>query len=202
MSELIPVFIFFFAVIDPIGSVPVFIATTTGFDAKAKRHIAYKAIIAATGILLFFIVAGEYILSAMGIPLSAFEIAGGIVLFLFALTMIFGEGKASNELRMAKSKTETAIFPLAVPSIASPGAMLAAVMLTENDRYSLAEQATTTGVMLTVLVITLILLLAAAPIHRVIGSGGADIVSRVMGLILASLATASILEGIKTYFSL
>ncbi|GAC26137.1 MAG: MarC family protein [Alteromonadaceae bacterium] len=202
MSELIPVFIFFFAVIDPIGSVPVFIATTTGFDAKAKRHIAYKAIIAATGILLFFIVAGEYILSAMGIPLSAFEIAGGIVLFLFALTMIFGEGKASNELRMAKSKTETAIFPLAVPSIASPGAMLAAVMLTENDRYSLAEQATTTGVMLTVLVITLILLLAAAPIHRVIGNGGANIVSRVMGLILASLATASILEGIKTYFSL
>ncbi|MEM5499701.1 MarC family protein [Paraglaciecola mesophila] len=202
MSELIPVFIFFFAVIDPIGSVPVFIATTTGFDAKAKRHIAYKAIIAATGILLFFIVAGEYILSAMGIPLSAFEIAGGIVLFLFALTMIFGEGKASNELRMAKSKTETAIFPLAVPSIASPGAMLAAVMLTENDRYSLAEQATTTGVMLTVLVITLILLLTAAPIHRVIGNGGANIVSRVMGLILASLATASILEGIKTYFSL
>lgn len=202
MSELIPIFIFFFAVIDPIGSVPVFIATTTGFDAKAKRHIAYKAIIAATGILLFFIVAGEYILSAMGIPLSAFEIAGGIVLFLFALTMIFGEGKASNELRMAKSKTETAIFPLAVPSIASPGAMLAAVMLTENDRYSLAEQATTTGVMLTVLVITLILLLTAAPIHRVIGNGGANIVSRVMGLILASLATASILEGIKTYFSL
>jgi multiple antibiotic resistance protein len=202
MSELIPVFIFFFAVIDPIGSVPVFIATTTGFDAKAKRHIAYKAIIAATGILLFFIVAGEYILSAMGIPLSAFEIAGGIVLFLFALTMIFGEGKASNELRMAKSKTETAIFPLAVPSIASPGAMLAAVMLTENDRYTLAEQATTTGVMLTVLVITLILLIAAAPIHRVIGNGGANIVSRVMGLILASLATASILEGIKTYFSL
>lgn len=202
MSELIPVFIFFFAVIDPIGSVPVFIATTTGFDAKAKRHIAFKAIIAATGILLFFIVAGEYILSAMGIPLSAFEIAGGIVLFLFALTMIFGEGKASNELRMAKSMTETAIFPLAVPSIASPGAMLAAVMLTENDRYTLAEQATTTGVMLTVLVITLILLIAAAPIHRVIGNGGANIVSRVMGLILASLATASILEGIKTYFSL
>ncbi|ABG42000.1 multiple antibiotic resistance (MarC)-related protein [Paraglaciecola sp. T6c] len=202
MSELIPVFIFFFAVIDPIGSVPVFIATTTGFDAKAKRHIAFKAIIAATGILLFFIVAGEYILSAMGIPLSAFEIAGGIVLFLFALTMIFGEGKASNELRMAKSMTETAIFPLAVPSIASPGAMLAAVMLTENDRYTLAEQATTTGVMLTVLVITLILLIAAAPIHRVIGNGGANIVSRVMGLILASLATASILEGINTYFSL
>ena len=129
MSELIPIFIFFFAVIDPIGSVPVFIATTSGFDAKAKRHIAYKAIIAAAGILLFFTIAGEYVLSAMGIPLSAFEIAGGIVLFLFALTMIFGEGKARSELRMAKSVTETAIFPLAVPSIASPGAMLAAVCL-------------------------------------------------------------------------
>ncbi|MBJ2135305.1 MarC family protein [Paraglaciecola chathamensis] len=202
MSELIPIFIFFFAVIDPIGSVPVFIATTSGFDAKAKRHIAYKAIIAATGILLFFIIAGEYVLSAMGIPLSAFEIAGGIVLFLFALTMIFGEGKARSELRMAKTVTETAIFPLAVPSIASPGAMLAAVMLTENDRYTLVEQATTTGIMLSVLGITLILLLAAAPIHKIIGNGGANIVSRVMGLILASVATASILEGIKTYFVL
>ncbi|AEE21829.1 MarC family protein [Paraglaciecola chathamensis] len=202
MSELIPIFIFFFAVIDPIGSVPVFIATTSGFDAKAKRHIAYKAIIAAAGILLFFTIAGEYVLSAMGIPLSAFEIAGGIVLFLFALTMIFGEGKARSELRMAKSVTETAIFPLAVPSIASPGAMLAAVMLTENDRYTLVEQATTTGIMLSVLGITLILLLAAAPIHKIIGNGGANIVSRVMGLILASVATASILEGIKTYFVL
>ncbi|GAC32212.1 MarC family protein [Paraglaciecola polaris] len=202
MSELIPIFIFFFAVIDPIGSVPVFIATTTGFDAKAKRHIAYKAIIAATGILLFFIVAGEYLLSAMGIPLSAFEIAGGIVLFLFALTMIFGEGKAKSELRMAKSVTETAIFPLAVPSIASPGAMLAAVMLTENARYTLEEQATTAGIMLSVLLITLILLMTAGPIHKIIGNGGANIVSRVMGLILASVATASILEGIKTYFAL
>ena len=192
MSELIPIFIFFFAVIDPIGSVPVFIATTSGFDAKAKRHIAYKAIIAAAGILLFFTIAGEYVLSAMGIPLSAFEIAGGIVLFLFALTMIFGEGKARSELRMAKSVTETAIFPLAVPSIASPGAMLAAVMLTENDRYTLVEQATTTGIMLSVLGITLILLLTAAPIHKIIGNGGANIVSRVMGLILASVATASI----------
>ena len=202
MSELIPIFIFFFAVIDPIGSVPVFIATTSGFDAKAKRHIAYKAIIAAAGILLFFTIAGEYVLSAMGIPLSAFEIAGGIVLFLFALTMIFGEGKARSELRMAKSVTETAIFPLAVPSIASPGTMLAAVMLTENDRYTLVEQATTTGIMLSVLGITLILLLTAAPIHKIIGNGGANIVSRVMGLILASVATASILEGIKTYFVL
>lgn len=202
MSELLPIFIFFFAVIDPIGTVPVFLATTTGFDAKAKRHIAYKAIFAAAGILLFFIVAGEYVLSAMGIPLSAFEIAGGIVLFLFALTMIFGEGKASSELRMAKTVTETAIFPLAVPSIASPGAMLAAVMLTENARYSLIEQVTTTGIMLAVLLLTLILLLTAGPIHRLIGNGGANIVSKVMGLILASVATASILEGIKTYFVL
>lgn len=202
MTELIPIFIFFFAVIDPIGTVPVFLATTTRFDAKAKRHIAYKAIFAATGILLFFIVAGEYVLSAMGIPLSAFEIAGGIVLFLFALTMIFGEGKANRELRMAKTVTETAIFPLAVPSIASPGAMLAAVMLTENARYSLIEQATTTGIMLVVLLLTLILLLTAGPIHRLIGNGGANIISKVMGLILASVATASVLEGIKTYFTL
>jgi len=202
MNDLIATFIFFFAVIDPIGTVPVFIAVTSRYEDQIKRKIAVKAILISAMILLFFVVAGEVILTAIDIPLSAFQIAGGIVLFLFALSMIFGESKPDEELKMAKSGSETAIFPLAVPSIASPGAMLAAVLLTENNRYNLWEQAQTTAVMLSVLLIVLVLMLAASLIHRLIGNSGASIVSRVMGLILASVAVASVLAGIKEYFTL
>ncbi|TDR18275.1 MarC family protein [Marinicella litoralis] len=202
MIDFISTFIIFFAVIDPIGTVPVFIAVTGQFDEKTKRAIAIKATLVSAVVLLFFIVAGEVILTAMAIPLPAFQIAGGVVLFLFALSMIFGESKPEEEVKLAAGCSETAIFPLAVPSIAGPGAMLAAVLLTENERYSLIEQAQTAGMMLAVLLIVLILLLVASWIHRLIGNSGASIVSRVMGLILASVATANVLEGIKLYFSL
>jgi multiple antibiotic resistance protein len=202
MIDYVATFIFFFAVIDPIGTVPVFLAVTSRHDEKAKRAIALKASLVAAAILLFFAVAGEIILTAMAIPLSSFQIAGGIVLFLFALTMIFGEGRSEEEINLNHSESETAIFPLAVPSIASPGAMLAAVLMTENSAFSLVEQALTVGVMLSVIVIVFVLLLGAGFIHRVIGNGGSSIVSRVMGLILASVATANVLAGIKEYFAL
>lgn len=195
-------FIFFFAVIDPIGTVPVFISVTTRYDEKIKRKIAFRATIVSALILIFFVVAGEIILTAIDIPLAAFQVAGGIVLFLFALSMIFGESKPEQEMKMIKHFNETAIFPLAVPSIASPGAMLAAVMLTENDRYNILEQAETILVILSVLSIVLILMLAASLVHRFIGNSGASIISRVMGLILSSVAISSILTGIKEYFSL
>ena len=123
MQEFIATFIFFFAVIDPIGTVPVFIAVTSPYKEQDKKKIAIKAAFISAMILVFFVVAGELILNAIEIPLSAFQIAGGIVLFLFALTMIFGEGKPEEEIKMVKKSSETAVFPLAVPSIASPGAM-------------------------------------------------------------------------------
>ncbi|QFU75554.1 MarC family protein [Halioglobus maricola] len=202
MIDIVATFITFFAVVDPIGTVPVFIAVTHPFSDKDKRRIALKATLAAAGVLLFFVIAGEMILSAMSIPLSAFQIAGGIVLFLFALTMIFGESKPDEELRLAKNHNETAIFPLAVPSIASPGAMLAAVLLTENTLYSVAEQAQTYAVLLAVLSLTCVLMLLAGPINRLIGSSGASVVSRVMGLILSAVAMTNLLAGIESYFSL
>ena len=202
MIDIVATFITFFAVVDPIGTVPVFIAVTERFDEKARKRIALIATLAAAGILLFFVVAGELILSAMSIPLSAFQVAGGIVLFLFALTMIFGESKPDEELRLAADHHETAIFPLAVPSIASPGAMLAAVLLTGNSRYSIVEQAQTYAVLVVVLVVAYVLMLLAGPINRLIGSSGASVVSRVMGLILASVAMANLLAGLKSYFQL
>ena len=202
MYDLIGTFIFFFAVIDPIGTIPVFIAVTNGYEEHVKRKIAARAVLIASALLIFFVVAGEIILTALAIPLAAFEIAGGIVLFIFALSMIFGESKPEAELKLAGRERETAVFPLAVPSIASPGAMLAAVLLTENNRFNLWEQAQTTMMMLLVLLVVWVLLLAASRVIRVIGSSGASIVSRVMGLILASVAVTAVLAGITEYFSL
>ncbi len=202
MIDFVATFVFFFAVIDPIGTVPVFIAVTSQYDGRTKRMVAFEAMLIAGAILLFFIVVGEFILAAMDIPLSAFQIAGGIVLFLFALSMIFGESKPEEEIKLAGRSHETAIFPLAVPSIASPGAMLAAVLLTENARFSVSEQAQTAAMMFAVLLVALVLMLSASWIHRFIGNSGASIISRIMGLILASVATASALAGIKAYFAL
>lgn len=202
MIDFVATFIVFFAVIDPIGTVPVFIAVTSHYDERTKRKIALLATAISALVLLFFVAAGEIILTALGIPLPAFQIAGGIVLFLFALSMIFGESKPEQELRMVTSGKETAVFPLAVPSIAGPGSMLAAVLLTENARYSLWEQAQTAATMLAVLLVALLLMLGASFVQRLIGSSGASVISRVMGLILASVATTNTLAGIKLYFDL
>lgn len=202
MIDFLATFIFFFAVIDPIGTVPVFIAVTQKFDNAARRKIALYATLTSAAMLIFFVVAGELILTAMGIPLSAFQIAGGIVLFLFALSMIFGESKPDSEVKLAETHSDTAIFPLAVPSIASPGAMLGAVILTENSRFNILEQMQTVSMMLLVLVIVYLLMLASNFINRLIGSSGASVVSRVMGLILAAVATTNTLAGIKLYFEL
>lgn len=202
MIDFVATFVTFFSVVDPVGTVPVFIAVTSGFDSKSKRKISLIATLVAAAILLFFVIAGEVILTAMSIPLPAFQIAGGIVLFLFALSMIFGESKPEEEIRLATDDHQTAIFPLAVPSIASPGAMLAAVLMTENGRYTIWQQTQTALVMLSVLLVVYLLMLMAGQINKIIGQSGASVISRVMGLILASIATANALAGIKAYFNL
>ena len=202
MTELISTFIFLFAVIDPIGSVPVFIAATNGFNEKEKRATAIKAVIASFAVLMFFLIAGELILNAIEIPLPAFQIAGGIVLFLFALTMIFGDSKPEAEIKSINNTTETAIFPMAMPSIASPGAMLAVVLVTENSENSILEQFQSSLLLVGVMVVVLVLLLLATKVHKIIGDAGASIISRVMGLILSAVAVANVIDGIKASFNL
>lgn len=200
-STLFEEFVTIWVVIDPIGTIPVFLAVIGGIDESVRKRVAIRAILAAGGILLFFIVCGQLLIEALGISLVSFQISGGIVLFLFALTMIFGPSKPQSEMKVgAAGDQDVAIFPLAVPSIAGPGSMLAVVLLTDNHRYSLTQQAQTTGVMFVVLAITLALLLLANPIHRLIRESGASIVSRVMGMILAAVAADNILQGIELRF--
>lgn len=202
MIDFVATFIAFFAVIDPIGTVPVFVAVTKRHDAAMRRKLAFIATGVSAAVLIFFVLAGEVILRAMNIPLPAFRIAGGLVLFLFAITMILGESKPEKELSLAENAHDTAIYPLAVPSLAGPGAMLAAVLFTENARFNLWEQAQTVLMMLAVLVVALVLMLVASRVQRLIGASGASVISRVMGLILASAATHNVLKGIKEYFEI
>jgi len=204
-SIIITQFVVLWAVIDPIGSVPVYLSQTQRLTLKQRRAVALKAVAIATGVLLFFLIAGQLLLEAMQIPLPAFQAAGGLVLLLFALTMIFGESKPEQEQKISeevcsKQLSDLAVYPLAIPSIASPGAMMAIVMLTDNHRYSLIDQSITAGVMVLVLVITLLLLLGATKIQKVIGNVGAAIISRVMGLILAAVAVNNLLMGIKDFY--
>jgi multiple antibiotic resistance protein len=134
------------------------------------------------------------------VPVLAFQIAGGIVLFLFALTMIFGESKPESEAEDVAKSQDVAVFPLATPSIASPGAMMAVVLLTQNELHTLSEEIVVTLLMLAVIGAAYTLMRAAGLIIRIIGEGGANIVSRVMGMILASVAATEVLEGVKEYF--
>jgi multiple antibiotic resistance protein len=200
INQFVETFVLLSAVIDPVGTVPVFLAVTARHDLAERHWIAIRAVAIAAGILVAFIVVGQLLLDAIHVPLAAFQVSGGIVLFLFALTMIFGEGKAARELDLVRSGKETAVFPLAVPSIASPGAMMAVVLLTDNQRFSVLQQAATTLVLFLVLALTLLLLLLAPRLHRWLGDTGTNIVSRVMGLILCSVAATHVLDGLRDYF--
>ncbi|QNS14954.1 MarC family protein [Mannheimia bovis] len=193
-------FVVLWAVIDPVGSVPVYLAKTIGLPIEARRKIALNAVLIAGGILIFFLIGGQILLESMQIPLPAFQAAGGLVLLLFALTMIFGESKPEQEIRMSSNLNELAVYPLAVPSIASPGAMMAIVLLTDNHRFSISDQFITASIMVLVLAITYLLLLAANRIQHLIGNAGAAIISRVMGLILAAIAVNNLLIGVRDFF--
>lgn len=200
-DSLVVQFVVLWAVIDPIGSIPVYLAKTIGLSPDDRRKIARNAILISAGILLFFLVVGQSLLEAMQIPLSAFQIAGGLVLLLFALSMIFGESKPDQEIKMKSNLNELAVYPLAVPSIASPGAMMAVVLLTDNHRYSFSDQFITAGIMLLILCITYLLFLVANRIQHLIGNAGAAIISRVMGLILCAVAINNILLGLRDFIA-
>ena len=199
-AEIITKIFFLIAVIDPLGSVPVYLEATKDFDEKHKRKIAIRASFIAFLILLFFIVVGQIILEGMEVTLNAFQISGGVILFLFALTMIFGEGKPFTEKKMIKDYKHVTIFPVAIPSIASPGAIMAVVLLTDNHVYSIIQQAWTTMAVMLVIGLTMGLLLAANMVQKRIGEYGITVISKIMGLILASYAVQSILSGLKDFF--
>ena len=203
LTEITNIFIILWAVIDPIGTVPVFIAVTKFYDQADKKKIATTASLVALIVLVLFLFIGELLLKKVGVPLAAFQTSGGVILFLFAINMIFGDSKPEQEINMVKkSNHETAIFPLAIPSIAGPGAILAIVLLSNGYKNALISQVLISGVMTVVLIINFILMIAASRIQKAIGNSGAIVISKIMGLILASMAANNVLMGIKTFFNL
>jgi multiple antibiotic resistance protein len=177
--------------IDPIGNVAIFAALTASLTRAERRRTALRATVYAAIILVVAVVAGQIILDAIGIHLHSLKVAGGIILFLFGLQMLFGRMDAKPAA--PEPGRDLAVFPLAVPSIAGPGAMMAVILLTDNDVYTVAEQAQTGVVLLVVLLLTYILLLFSDAILRIIGRQGAAILVRVMGIILCSLAVEIVL---------
>lgn len=201
MKDILTTIFFLIAVIDPLGSVPVYLEATKQFDKKLKTKVAIRASVVAFFILLFFIVIGQLILEGMEVTLDAFQISGGVILFLFALTMIFGDGKPGSEKQKINDYKHVTIFPVAIPSIASPAAIMAVVLLTDNHLYTVQQQAITAILVLVVIVLTMFLLLAANVVQRTIGEYGITVISKVMGLILAAYAVQSILAGLKDFFT-
>jgi len=187
-----------FVVIDPIGTLPVFLFATANVPRHLHRRFAVRAVLVAGLVLLAFLVGGQYLLELLGLRLGSFQVAGGVILFLFALTMIFGDPKPEKEIEAAeRDHLAGAVFPLAMPSIASPGAMLAIVILTDNHSNPLEDQIITAGLLIIVLALTLILLLLAGRIGRLMGTTGASVISRVMGIILATVAVDATFGGWK-----
>lgn len=184
------------ATIDPLGTIPIFLAVAGWRPRNELNRIANQAVLVAGGVLLGFLIFGQIVLNALGIGIDSFQIAGGIILFRFGMSMMFSEPK-SGSANSVEVEGNPAIFPVAIPAMAGPGAMLAVVVLTDNDRFSVPEQAGTAVVLLVVLFAQWLLLRAALPIQNWLGQGGMSILSRVMGLILSAVAVQTIVEGLK-----
>ncbi|HWM83153.1 MAG TPA: MarC family protein [Pseudolabrys sp.] len=196
------------AVLDPMSHLPMFIGATTGLDAAERRRAACLSVAFSFLILAAFGFAGQILLHAMGVSLLSFQIAGGIVLFLFALSMVLGEathavpqGAANADNRRAHV-TSLAVYPLATPIIAGPGAMLTMVLLMDNNRFAPSEQVITAGALVVVLIGLLTIFLAAHPIERLIRQGGTQLLRRIMGLLLAALAVNLVLSAAANWLKL
>jgi multiple antibiotic resistance protein len=197
LQKLFDDFVTLFVVVNPIGIVPLFIAIAGQEHSARQRQIALEGVIVASLILLFFIAIGQLLLEALGIELSSFRIAGGLVLLIIALRMVL------EEVRVVSIDTShlrnVAIFPLALPFLAGPAAMTAVILLTDNDVYSVWEQARTALVLLAVMLVTYACLAGAELVQRLLGTTGANVVSRIMGLILTALAVQSMIGGLRQF---
>jgi multiple antibiotic resistance protein len=193
-----------FVVINPFGAVPLYLAITRGMTRPQRLRAALRACIIAAVILLVFIAVGEIVLDGMGVRLTAFRAAGGLILLLVALRMVLNtENRHPFAAQEATSgnRPDIAVFPLATPFLAGPGAIMAAVLLTENGRFSIPEQALTGVIVVVILALTFAILACADLLQHRIGTTGSMVMSRVLGLVLAALATQTMLEGLRPFFA-
>lgn len=206
LEQPLKFFVVFFVVVEPVSLIPLFSGLTSGATSHYKRRMAVKAVIVAAVILLLFALGGAPFLALMGISLEAFRIFGGLLLFLLSLEMVFaresGTRTSSSEAAESKRRADISVFPLAFPFIAGPGAL--ATLLLWFGPLQLPAQGALFGAYLVaaalVLMISLVLMLLAEPLMRIIGVTGANVASRLLGVVLGALAVQFVLDGLSQTF--
>ena len=206
LAQPLKFLVVFFVVVEPVSLIPLFTGLTTGATSAYKRRMALRAVSVAAAILVLFALGGASFLKLMGISLEAFRIFGGLLLFLLALEMVFaresGTRTSSSEAAESRRRADISVFPLAFPFIAGPGAL--ATILLWFGPVHLTEQpalfAAYLGAVMLVLVIALVMMLLADPLMRVIGVTGANVASRLLGVILGALAVQFVLDGLRQAF--
>ena len=204
METLLNTFVVLFIVIDPVGLAPMFLALSPGASRADQRKMARNGTLLASGMLLVFFFIGDRLLAALGIGIPAFRIAGGVLLFLLAIDMVFARqsglrSTTIREQREAEIRQDISVFPLAFPLIAGPGA-LTTVLLMSSSAQGVFAFVGTLAVLMTVLGLTLVSLLYAARILQFLGETGTNVISRLFGLVLAALAVQFILDGVHASF--
>ena len=205
MIELfVSAFATFFVVIDPPGCAPIFASLTRDAAARQRRMMAVRSVLIAAAILLFFGLFGEDLLDALGISLAAFRIAGGIMLFLIALEMVFEKRtqrreQRANEINATPEQEDVSVFPMAIPMIAGPGS-IASVMLLMARSDGLDQSLVVLGALAAILILTMLALLAAGPMMRLLGHKVEGMITRILGVILAALAAQFVIDGIAISF--
>ncbi len=192
----ITAFVSLFVIIDPIGLAPLFVAVTQGNTKAQRRGIAIRACLVGFGILAIFGLAGEAVLSVIGIGMPAFRISGGLLLFLTAIEMLF-EKRTQRRENQAEPAPDPSVFPLAMPLIAGPGAMTTMILLTGQNSGDVAGQAMVFGVMTLVLTLVFIMFLAGNLIERALGQTGINLITRLFGMFLAALSVQFVIDGIR-----
>ena len=213
LALFISSFVTLFVVLDPPGCVPIFSSLTNGASVAHRRIMALRSVVIASIVLVLFALFGEPFLRALGISLAAFKIAGGMMVFLIAIDMVFEKRTERRENRAESVKSAAAaaakpieeedisVFPMAIPMLAGPGA-IAAIMLLTARTNGIAETATVLGALGAVMLLTLFSLLAAGPLMKLMGAKFEGALTRLLGVILAALAAQFVVDGIKESFKL
>lgn len=198
-AALITAFVTLFVVIDPIGVAPLFVALTPGLDSRRRLGIAVRACVIGAGVLTLFGLLGEAVLAFAGITMPAFRIAGGLLLFLTALDMLFERRTKRRSDQHAEGDDDPSVFPLAIPLIAGPGSIATMILLTTEQGADWSWIAAVHGVMFLVLGLSFLLMLAAGPIERVLRPTGITVVTRLLGMLLAALSVQFVLDGFADF---
>jgi multiple antibiotic resistance protein len=194
-AALITAFITLFVIIDPIGLAPLFVALTKGETHSHRRGIAIRATVIAGGLLVLFGLFGEAVLGFAGISMPAFRIAGGILLFLTALDMLF-ERRTKRRKGQANAADAPSGFPLATPLIAGPGSIATIILLTGEAEGNWAAIGAVMLVLLAVLLLVFLFFLSAGLLERALGDTGTNVVTRLLGMLLAALSVQFVIDGI------